>query len=297
MYRMKNIVHFDMVVDVPTCMYKMKNIHGNCRHEGGTANDPVTTQPDITHQKNSVTMESVKGRQEKILKQLEELKVQMERIKSNLKSEPCVKSSNVNSVSNTVGSLNIKDLEDIVIHADPVNPPYSLIVLQNIFAKSVQLFVQVYTHSSINSLPEVAEKFVNNLNKFEVNGVPRITIRLIWKNVKIDQFEFMVSSTIILGEVNFLRYISEITSSFNYNRKSFDTDDLLDICAKIMSGKNKTKTKQLIQLLNKQLGKNDYLFGSSLTVADLAAYSAVRQTQLDLTVNMNNWIKRCEILV
>lgn len=109
--------------------------------------------------------------------------------------------------------------------------------------------------------------------------------------------EFLISTVRIHGEINFLRYLARLTvNPLNYT--SYEVDSLLDVCYLISIAKNKTARTKLLQTLNKSLGKEQFLNGKKLGVVDLAAYSTIKQIgSNELTVNLTNWLQRCQTVV
>ena len=103
--------------------------------------------------------------------------------------------------------------------------------------------------------------------------------------------------TAVRGEVNVARYINRVISP------SFETDiilatqidEWLDIAhIQILNGNLKEKAAAL-RNLNSRLGKNEWLAGSSLSLADIVTWSALQQTkQADSApANVKKWLKTC----
>lgn len=176
------------------------------------------------------------------------------------------------------------------------------------------LSVKSYIHSSISSLSENAKQFTSNLENFKTgNGVPKINIQLIWKDGNFTNFcvfsnksvsvgansELVIGQTRIFGEVNILRYLARVSSDYlNYETcpNVHEIDSLLDVCYNILKAKTKTERASLLQVLNKSLGKNQWLCGrNQISIADLAGYSAIKQATnpSEVNANLGKWLERC----
>ncbi|XP_044271083.1 probable aminoacyl tRNA synthase complex-interacting multifunctional protein 2 isoform X2 [Tribolium madens] len=300
MYRTKQVVRHDITVQLPDCMYKLKNIHAARNGMVEQRTDHISSAPkkvDICDQNNQnlPEMAALELRQEEILRQLADLKKQMDSIRNNLKI-----SKNV-----TVTSQIIKpnqgpplSLPDVIINASPTNPPYSLELIQKLWKNYMFLSVESYIHSSLSSLTENAQQLTNTLEKFKPGNVPKINVKLIWKDVGANP-ELVISHARILGEVNILRYLARVTSdSLNYEtcNNVHEIDALLDVCYNIVKSKTKTERASLLQILNKSLGKSQWLGDrSQISIADVAAYSAIKQATIpsEVNVNLGKWLQKC----
>lgn len=111
--------------------------------------------------------------------------------------------------------------------------------------------------------------------------------------------ELLISFVPIFGEVNLLRYLANaFPSILNYNHEehSVEVDSVLDLCHQIIKSRTKTEKTSLLQILNKALGKSQWLLGrNNPSIADIAAYSAIQQVcaSSDLSVNLGKWFQRC----
>lgn len=104
--------------------------------------------------------------------------------------------------------------------------------------------------------------------------------------------------TYIEGEANIARYLSRLLLPA-YDSGDIVTatqiDELLDLAQQqLIRGNNKERSAAL-RTLNARLGKGQWLVGSSLTVADMVAWSAVQEAKLagDAPANVKKWLKLC----
>ncbi|KAJ8959962.1 hypothetical protein NQ318_009395 [Aromia moschata] len=307
MYQTRQIVRYDIPVELPKCMYTLKNIHST-RNGMVDSSDHVSSSDkklDIFDQNNHKIpgMAELEAKQEEILKQLAELKNQILSIKSdlNISSVP-PKKSIISPTSTLCTPVALDEFPDVIINASPMNPPYSLELAQQLLQGVVTLIFSVHLHSTVSSLPDEAKKLESSLVNFMPKSKgPEVKVRLIWKNIS-SNTELLVSHIPILGEVNLLRYLSRaIKSPLSYESEPDGTeiDSILDICYLVVRAKTKTERTSLLQTINKSLGKSQWLLGrDQASVADIAAYSAIRQASntSEISANLGKWFHRCETI-
>ncbi|KAI4461155.1 aminoacyl trna synthase complex-interacting multifunctional protein [Holotrichia oblita] len=298
MYLMKPVVRHDLPVELPSCMYTMKNIHTVRNDIAITDTGHVSTTKenlDTFDQKNQAMpeMAALVARQEQILLQLADLKRQMLLLKENLKG-----GSSGQKVSVATFMASKFDTTDIVINVSPLHPPYFLEVLQKIWNERIYLNIESYLHSSVSELPNEAKVLIDKLqlSLHKYGDLPQLTVRIIWKDVG-PHPELVVSKVPILGEVNILRYFARSTSSMNYETSNpFELDSILDTCYTLIQSKTKTDRSAAMHIINKKLGKSQWLCDrSEYTIADIAAYSSLKQIpQNEINVNLTKWLQKCE---
>ena len=166
-------------------------------------------------------------------------------------------------------------------------------------------------------MTENATELTKILEAFSAEtNVPKVNVKLIWKDGKKSKkapcdysviiifsvganVELLISHQPILGEVNILRYLSRVSSDLlNYEtyNNTHEIDTLLDISYNIVKAKTKTERGALLKALSKSLGKSQWLAGrSQVSVADLAAYSAIKQatSPSEVSVSLGKWLQRC----
>ncbi|KAJ8968860.1 hypothetical protein NQ317_016783 [Molorchus minor] len=321
MYRTRQIVRHDIAVELPQCMYTLKNIHpmkngmvASTDHVSSSAkkldifdqNIMIYLRFQIQNNHNIPGMAELEAKQEDILKQLAELKKQIISIKSDLKISPVQpKKRCISSSMTTFSRTEADELPVIVINASPTNPPYSLEIVQRLLRNVITLIFSVHLHSSVSSLPEGTKQLEKALVNFsEQSNTPKVNVRLIWKKQYFDSTtELLVSHVPIRGEANLLRYLSRaIRSPLTYDSEPdcIEIDSLLDICYLIVRARTKTERTNLLQMLNKSLGKSQWLLGrGQASVADLAAYSAIKQASnaSEISANLGKWFQRCETVL
>lgn len=299
MYDLKPILK-PVHVELPTCMYPMKQViqHG--------ASGTVATQSS-TEDLPEIHALSVK--QEKILKQLAELRDQLVSMRTDLKlcNKPAQPSAAQSAPSKAPSSkskpgtttkkiepINASYLQDFVVNASPENIPYGLLALKKLWIDRLNLQVECFTHSTIPKLSDEAINFQNQITSFEpkLENLPRIMVTLIWKNVG-TYTEMITSPTAyvpICGEVNILRFLSRCgPSEFNYERNDdvAEVDSILDTCYQLINKQNVKDKKLVLKTLSSKLGKTPSFGGDEVSLCDIAATSAIKQVQKALAKDIN----------
>lgn len=296
MYALKPILKA-VDIELPTCMYSMKPIIG----VAGYNPSPVVSN----NTEDQLEIQQLEAKQERILKQLAELREQLVSMRTDLKlcskpaqpsSAPPTTSSDA-SVKRTVKKIepiNLSYLHDFVVNASPENIPYGLLALKKLWIERLNLLVECFTHSTVSKLSEEAINFQNtitNLKPFNEN-LPCIKVTLIWKNVG-TYTEMITSPTAyvpICGEVNILRFLSRCgPSEFNYERHEDvnEVDSILDTCYLLINKQNVKDKKQILKTLSSKLGKTPSFGGTDISLCDIAATSAIKQVQKALAKDIN----------
>ena len=101
----------------------------------------------------------------------------------------------------------------------------------------------------------------------------------------------------VTGEINVARYINRVINPDCETDIVMATqiDEWLDIAhIQILNGNLKEKAAAL-RNLNSRLGRNDWLVGSSLSLADIVTWSALQQTNQASVApaNVKKWLKMC----
>ncbi|XP_069695056.1 probable aminoacyl tRNA synthase complex-interacting multifunctional protein 2 isoform X1 [Periplaneta americana] len=312
MYRMRPIIKLTEELELPKCMYRMRNI------QQAYLNSRVELQLSNKIQPSSISeqvkkflkcplpeMTALENRQEAILAQLADLKIQLATLRSQLKQTPVPEvKQGTDTSSKTCNILQNGVIHDVVINASPEYPPYSLAALRRLWGDGLKLGVHCHVHSSITNLPKSLDCFLSLVSSnFEQGRSPLLNVTLVWKNVGADT-ELVVSPmkhVTVKGEVNILRYLSRLgPPRYNYElgtdpATSARVDGILDICYTLARSRTVKEQQSLIRSLNSQLGKSQFLAGGDrISVADIAAWSVLKQRSLQgLSANMNKWLQNC----
>merc|ERR1719167_908698 len=227
-------------------------------------------------------MEALEARQDAILARLGQLKDQVAAYKKTL---------GLPEISTP--SVNVTKTADIVIRCSPTFPTFSLKGIYTILTTNgLTVHTSCHTHCSVNSLPPNVQSFL------PITDIPRssaqVRITLIWSEVGKD-CELMVSplvQTSIKGESNLLRYFSRLFPTiFPYESLSnlMAVDNMLDSVSSLLWATPKER-QPIMRTLAVNLANGSYLAGS-LSIADLALYSAIRQMNFekDLQPDLMKW--------
>lgn len=215
-----------------------------------------------------------------------------------------------------------------MINASPSNPPYSLLLIKELYKNSIQVSISCHVHSTVKSLPEISERF----NDAESGQNDALKLLLIWKegknlksmitlNIK-RKFKkniFLISDLLdtelvihpvkqiaIKGEINILRYLGRLgLSSLGYPSDDVVTtiqiDNVLDTCHRLLHVRTAKEKTSIYRNLNAKLGKGSYFGGENVNIIDIAAWSVLKQACAnpgsDLTQNLVKWFQRIEQLL
>ncbi|XP_014482958.1 PREDICTED: probable aminoacyl tRNA synthase complex-interacting multifunctional protein 2 isoform X2 [Dinoponera quadriceps] len=277
-------------------MYEMRNIQGVERHrrdekeettESQTTMTPPpcdgTKMPDVTEQRTSPDYNTLATRQEEILRQLAELKAQISTLCKFLKrpGQEAMSSKILNAISGMRAARNCRSQVPVqvslVLNVNPWKPPFSIYALQKLW-KDTNITVKSYTHSTI--IGRVPIDFPNSTHP-DVNNVVNLTV--IFKAV--NDLE-MVTSLLrypVIGEVNFLRYLSRLLEAHNYERNDLAyvsaTDNILDCCCRVRHQTSRDRIDEALLLLYQQLEQTRWRSGRNgePDIADIAAWSTIKQ--------------------
>jgi hypothetical protein len=117
-----------------------------------------------------------------------------------------------------------------------------------------------------------------------------------------------VRHTAIKGEVNVLRYLSRLgPPAYNYELNSDPAtsarlDGLLDTCYTLARCRTVREQQLAVRALGGYLGKAQFMAGGNMiSIADIATWSVLRQTdvqlQRDMSSYMKQWLQRCSQLL
>ncbi|KAK7791909.1 hypothetical protein R5R35_005427 [Gryllus longicercus] len=297
MYKMRPIIKLAEEIDLPKCMYKMKVIqNSHCvvqkdRSTNDRLASAITEQVNKFLKKPMPEVVALENRQEAILVQLAQLKQQLNNLREQLKKPTSCTSIKIQVQNTYKNGLH----EEIVVKANPKRPPYSLLALNRLLQNSIN--IRNYVHSTTEDLGEILKQFNKTSNS------PLFNIRLIWKDVP--DTEFLISPTKHSGittEVNLLRFLSRSgPPELNYEASgdavfASIADELLDTCYRIVK-ETTIKGRQIhFKLFGAALQKYQFLMGDTVSVVDIAGWSALKQigyVSKDLPSNVNKWIERC----
>lgn len=103
----------------------------------------------------------------------------------------------------------------------------------------------------------------------------------------------------IVGEVNFLRYLSRLTDTHNYesNNVAFTqtTDNILDSCHHVHCQTSRDATNKAVSALHNELKETHWNGKGEPNIADIAAWSTIKwSSSIKLPQFLHEWYERCE---
>ncbi|XP_067129501.1 aminoacyl tRNA synthase complex-interacting multifunctional protein 2 [Centruroides vittatus] len=290
MYKLQPIYDFKSeFIELPTNMYSLHNIYGR--------------SPDSKHESNELL--NLAKQQENLLDKLRVLEMKLMEMNDEIDTD----FGTVLEVSSKLTDFPIamSKYQDIVINANPNHPPLSVWILCRLLKKQSNILLNIHIHSSVISLPDHV-KLLEGDNSDDLRTNHQIVITLIWKETVGKDPEMMISPIMqaaIKGEINIARYLARLlTPSYDSGDAVSVTeiDNWLDMAhSSILHGNNKER-QYILKTMNSCLGKQDFLVGESMTVADIVMWSALCQTKLTtgLSTNINKWwnyLNSCEPFV
>ncbi|XP_038555375.1 aminoacyl tRNA synthase complex-interacting multifunctional protein 2 isoform X1 [Micropterus salmoides] len=310
MYQVKPVCGGHIKTDLPTCMYKLPNIHaqqGNsCPSEHALQNGEVDP-----------AVKALEARQDEIMRKLYELKAAVEglaktvttpdadldlTVSSSLSSQ-CSSSTNFKGVAelDTLLGKDLGALRDIVINANPAKPPLSLLVLHSLLCQRYRVLSTVHVHSSVDSVPS---QLLSCLGPRHANSYARqmfqLGFTLIWKNVPKLQMKFSVQNMCpIEGEANVARFLFKLLAPYPSDPALATlVDSWVDIAFFQLAEGSAKEQATVLRALNSTLGRHPWLAGPEFSLADIACYCCVLQSgsASSAPAHVQRWIKSCENL-
>ncbi|NP_001004804.1 aminoacyl tRNA synthase complex-interacting multifunctional protein 2 [Xenopus tropicalis] len=298
MYRMQPYCGGEIQVDLPTCMYRLPNVHQAVSENLEQAADPA--------------IQALESRQEDILKRLYELKAAVDGLSKMIQTPDAdldvtdiIQTDEQSAPGPVVADLDsvlgkeYGALRDIVINANPSLPPLSLLILHSLLCERYQVLSAVHTHSSIASIPEPLMKCFGDQLKMKPRHQYQLGFTLIWKDVPKPQMKFSIQNMCpIEGEGNIARFLFSLLGyKFNAINATL-IDGWVDTAIfQLREGSSKEKAA-VLKAMNTALGKSPWLVGNELTVADIVSWCAVQQCGNSTAVppSVQKWMKSCENL-
>lgn len=278
MYAMKPVFELDAALELPSCMYSLPVIQSSVSVP--EVSDTGSCPPGA--------LQALEARQDTILARLERLKAEVAAYKKSLG----LSGSEVESTSQLAAPTG--KTPDLVVRCSPSHPAHSLQGVCRLLAGAgLSVHTSCHAHCSVSSLPPALRSFLPASEVSRSQAQVRIT--LIWKEVGRDA-ELMVSpltQTLIMGEVNILRYISRLFPSvLPYESLSplDSVDAMLDTIASLAWVAPRER-QPLMRSLVTNLGKSSFLSGNSLSLTDLALHSVIKSLacEKELQPELTKW--------
>ncbi|XP_034568016.1 aminoacyl tRNA synthase complex-interacting multifunctional protein 2 isoform X2 [Notolabrus celidotus] len=201
----------------------------------------------------------------------------------------------------TVLGKDLGALRDIVINANPAQPPLTLLVLHSLLCQRYRVLSTIHVHSSVSSVPT---QLLSCLGPRHADSYARqlfqLGFTLIWKDVPKLEMKFSVQNMCpIEGEANVARFIFKLLAPYPSDPVLATLVDNWVDTAFFQLAEGSTKERAaVLRALNSALGRNPWLAGSEFSLADVACYCCVLQSgsASSAPANVQRWIKSCENL-
>ncbi|XP_015281705.1 PREDICTED: aminoacyl tRNA synthase complex-interacting multifunctional protein 2 isoform X1 [Gekko japonicus] len=294
---------------LPTCMYRVRNVH---HHLQGGGSDAAATVSSLPQDEVDPSLQALESRQEEILKRLYELKAAVDGLSKMIQTPDAdFDATNIIQADEhaplTASAADLDDLlgkdygalKDIVINANPSLPPLSLLVLHSLLCERYKILSAIHTHSSVKYVPEQLLKCFGEQTRKQSRHEYQLGLTLIWKDVLKPQMKFSVQTMCpIEGEGNIARFLFSLLGQKHNAVTATLIDSWVDTAIfQLKEGSNKERAA-VLRSMNTALGKTSWLVGSELTVADVVTWCVLRQTESTNAVptNVQKWLKSCENL-
>lgn len=306
MYQVKPISGNDMMVDLPTCMYKLTNIHA----QGSSCPEHALQNGHL-----DPAMAALEARQDEILSRLYELKAAVDGLAKTVTTPDADLDLTVTGLSQGPASTAFREtveldsllgkdlgaLRDIVINANPARPPLTLLVLHDLLCQRYRVLSTVHVHSSV---PAVPPQLLSCLGPRHADSYTRqcfqLGFTLIWKDVPKLQMKFSVQKMCpIEGEANVARFLYRLLSPYPDDPVlAALIDSWVDTAFFQLSEGSPKERATVLRALNGSLGRDPWLAGAELSLADIVLYCCVRQTgpAASTLANVQRWLKACDNL-
>ncbi|KAF7648290.1 hypothetical protein LDENG_00159170 [Lucifuga dentata] len=308
MYKVKPISAGEIKIDLPTCMYKLPNIHaqqGNsCASEHALQNGEVDP-----------AVKALEARQDEIMRKLYELKAAVEGLAKTVttpdadldltvsSSLSCQSTTTFKGTSDldTLLGKDLGGLRDIVINANPAKPPLTLLVLHDLLCQRYRILSTVHVHSSVSSVPP---QLLSCLGPRHADSYARqlfqLGFTLIWKDVPKLQMKFNIQNMCpIEGEANVARFLFRLLAPHSSDPAIATlVDNWVDTAFFQLAEGSAKEQAAVLRALNSALGRSPWLAGLEFSLADIACYCCLLQSGplSSAPANVQRWLNSCENL-
>ncbi|XP_028310785.1 aminoacyl tRNA synthase complex-interacting multifunctional protein 2, partial [Gouania willdenowi] len=256
-------------------------------------------------------VKALQARQDVIIRKLYELKAAAEGLAKivttpdadldlTVGSSLALQSSSSTDLDTLLGK-NHGALRDIVINANPSQPPLSLLVLHSLLCQRYRVLSTVHVHSSVSNVPP---QLLSCLGAPHADSYARhlfqLGFTLIWKDVPKPQMKFSIQNMCpIEGEANVARFLYKLLAPYPSDPGAATlVDSWVDTAFFQLAKGSAKKRTAVLRALNSALGRNPWMAGPEFSLADVACYCCVLQSgsASAAAANVQRWIKSCENL-
>ncbi|XP_044037653.1 aminoacyl tRNA synthase complex-interacting multifunctional protein 2 isoform X2 [Siniperca chuatsi] len=260
-------------------------------------------------------IKALEARQDEIMRKLYELQTAVDglaktvttpdadldlTVSSSLSSQCSTTFKGVTDLDTLLGK-DLGALRDIVINANPAQPPLSLLVLHSLLCQHYRVLSTVHVHSSVTSVPP---QLLSCLGPRHADSYARqmfqLGFTLIWKDVPKLEMKFSVQNMCpIEGEANVARFLYKLLAPYPSDPAPATlVDSWVDIAFFQLAEGSAKERATVLRALNSTLGRNPWLAGPEFSLADIACYCCVLESGSvsSAPTHVQRWIKSCENL-
>ncbi|XP_029945280.1 aminoacyl tRNA synthase complex-interacting multifunctional protein 2 isoform X2 [Salarias fasciatus] len=259
-------------------------------------------------------VKALEARQDEIMRKLYELKAAVEGLAKTVTTPDADLDLTVSSSLSSQSSCfkgttdldmqlgkDIGALRDIVINANPTQPPLTLLVLHSLLCQRYRVLSTVHVHSSVSGVPP---QLLSCLGPRHADSYARhmfqLGFTLIWKDVPKLQMKFSVQNMCpIEGEASVARFLFKLLAPYPSDPAVATlVDSWVDTAFFQLAEGSAKERAAVLRALNSALGRTPWLSGSEFTLADVACYCCVLRSgsASAAPANVQRWIKSCENL-
>ncbi|XP_077388445.1 aminoacyl tRNA synthase complex-interacting multifunctional protein 2 isoform X2 [Festucalex cinctus] len=192
-------------------------------------------------------------------------------------------------------------LRDVVINANPAQPPLTLLVLHKLLCQRYRVLSTVHVHSSVSGVPP---QLLSCLGPRHPDSYARhlfqLGFTLIWKDVPKLQMKFSVQNMCTIeGEANVARFLFKLLAPYPSDAASATlVDGWVDTAFFQLAEGGAKERAAVLRALNSALGRGPWLAGRDVSLADVACYCCLllASPASSVPANVQRWLQSCENL-
>ncbi|XP_051904116.1 aminoacyl tRNA synthase complex-interacting multifunctional protein 2 isoform X2 [Hippocampus zosterae] len=261
------------------------------------------------------SVRALEARQDEIMRKLYELKAAVEglaktvttpdadmdlTVRGSLSSQSSSSFQGVAELDTLLGK-DLGALRDIVINANPAQPPLTLLVLHKMLCQRYRVLSTVHVHSSVSSVPP---QLLSCLGPRHPDSYARhlfqLGFTLIWKEVPKLQMKFSVQNMCpVEGEASVARFLFKLLAPYPSDAATATlVDSWVDTAFHQLAEGGAKERAAVMRTLNLTLGRGPWLAGRDVSLADVACYCCLllAGSASPAPANVQRWLESCENL-
>uniref|UniRef100_A0A3B4A333 Uncharacterized protein n=1 Tax=Periophthalmus magnuspinnatus TaxID=409849 RepID=A0A3B4A333_9GOBI len=295
MYQVKPVCGGHIEVDLPTCMYKLPNIHA--QDGNGSVSDHALQNGEV-----DPAVKALEARQDEIMRKLYELKAAVEGLAKTVTTPDAdldltVSSSLCSQSPTNTAFQSPADLESLLGKVNSISSQLTSSCghthLNNVIkVTNSQHCIRVPSQLLSCLGPRHADSYARQL--FQLG------FTLIWKNVPKLQMKFSIQNMCsIEGEANVARFLFKLLSVYPSDPALATlVDSWVDTAFFQLAEGGPKERATVLRALNSALGRTPWVAGSDFSLADIACFCCMQKciSASSAPANVQRWLKSCENL-